>query len=139
MIALRTASEQDIDAICRIDEESIHDSRRRFIQRVVSQGICHLILAGDRVAAYGVIEDTFFGHGFISMIVVGREYRRRGCGAALLRYLERRAPTEKLFTSTNLSNAPMQALLLREGFVASGLIYNLDEGDPELVYFKKPL
>ncbi len=44
---------------------------------------------------------------------------------------------EKLFTSTNLSNLPMQALLAKLGYTLSGVIHNLDEGDPELVYFKK--
>jgi hypothetical protein len=31
----------------------------------------------------------------------------------------------------------MQALLLKNGFVQSGFIENLDEGDPEQVYFKR--
>ena len=41
----------------------------------------------------------------------------------------------KLFTSTNQSNTPMQALLALLGYVRSGVIDNLDPGDPELVYF----
>jgi hypothetical protein len=31
----------------------------------------------------------------------------------------------------------MQSLLAKLGYVPSGIIYNLDEGDPELVYFKQ--
>jgi hypothetical protein len=30
----------------------------------------------------------------------------------------------------------MQALLEKAGFESSGVIHNLDAGDPELVYFK---
>ena len=31
----------------------------------------------------------------------------------------------------------MQALLNRAGYAVSGVIHNLDEGDPEVVYFKR--
>jgi hypothetical protein len=37
----------------------------------------------------------------------------------------------KLFTSTN------ESLLREQGFEASGVIHNLDEGDPELVFFQQ--
>lgn len=50
--------------------------------------------------------------------------------------LERRCATPKLFTSTNVSNLPMQALLRKLGYHESGIIFNLDPGDPELVYWK---
>ena len=42
----------------------------------------------------------------------------------------------KLFTSTNQSNAAMHAFCAAAGFVRSGVIENLDDGDPEIVYFK---
>ena len=31
----------------------------------------------------------------------------------------------------------MQSLLNRAGYALSGVIHNLDEGDPEVVYFKQ--
>nr|WP_207930214.1 hypothetical protein [Pseudomonas aeruginosa] len=43
---------------------------------------------------------------------------------------------EELFTSCNRSNLPMRRLLEREGFQPSGVIDNLDEGDPELVFVR---
>jgi hypothetical protein len=55
----------------------------------------------------------------------------------LLRHLESFCETSKLFISTNLSNLPMQSLLAKLVYVLSGVIHNLDEGDPELVYFKR--
>jgi HicA toxin of bacterial toxin-antitoxin, len=36
------------------------------------------------------------------------------------------------FSSTNRSNVPMQALFGKVGFERSGIIHNLDPGDPEL-------
>lgn len=53
-----------------------------------------------------------------------------------MQHLETVFQTEKLFTSTNLSNLPMQSLLVRLGYLLSGVIHHLDEGDPELVYVK---
>ena len=41
-----------------------------------------------------------------------------------------------MFTSTHASNLPMQALLAKSGFEPSGIIHNLDPGDPELVYVR---
>jgi len=55
----------------------------------------------------------------------------------LVRHVEQECRTPKLFTSTNESNAPMRALLAKLGFSPSGVIENLDEGDPELVFFKR--
>ena len=85
---------------------------------------------------YAVLEYTFFEQGFISMLYVRADHRRSGVGTALLSHLESVCRTRKLFTSTNLSNLPMQALLARLGYRLSGVIHDLDEGDPELVYIK---
>ncbi len=52
-----------------------------------------------------------------------------------MREIERRCRTAKLFTSTNESNIPMQALLRSLGYVPSTVIHQFDPGDPELVYF----
>jgi hypothetical protein len=71
------------------------------------------------------------------MLYVDSDYRRCGAGAALLKHMQSLCETPKLFTSTNLSNLPMQSLLAKLGYVLSGVIHNLDEGDPEIVYFKR--
>jgi RimJ/RimL family protein N-acetyltransferase len=54
----------------------------------------------------------------------------------LLRYLVSICQTPKLFSSTNQSNRPMQALFAKVGFEQSGRIDNLDPNDPEIVYYK---
>ncbi|WHY21859.1 hypothetical protein QNH28_13105 [Paenibacillus sp. G2S3] len=64
-------------------------------------------------------------------------FRRLGIAGALIRYIEEHSPTPKLFTSTNESNTIMQQVCLSLGFVRSGIIENLDDGDPEWVYFKQ--
>jgi ribosomal protein S18 acetylase RimI-like enzyme len=63
--------------------------------------------------------------------------RRQNYGAALMNHMETNCLTEKIFTSTNLSNVPMQGLLAKLGYRLSGVIHNLnDDDDPELVYCK---
>nr|WP_252091205.1 hypothetical protein [Pseudomonas sp. MWU13-3659] len=58
-----------------------------------------------------------------------------GWGLALVAHIQAECREKKLFTSTNRSNAPMRRLLERQGFVESGVVEHLDEGDPEQVYF----
>ena len=74
--------------------------------------------------------------GFIELVLVGGALRRQGIGRQIVRQLAERCLTPTLWTSTNLSNQPMQALLQGEGFVGLGFIDGLDAGDPELVYSK---
>ena len=79
----------------------------------------------------------FFDFGFVDLLIVAEEHRRRGIGVALLDYLSRQCKTEKLFTSTNESNTPMRKLLVKAGFIPCGQIDALDDGDPELFFVKK--
>jgi GNAT superfamily N-acetyltransferase len=71
------------------------------------------------------------------MLMVEEKYKRKGVATALVSFLEERCKTDKIFTSTNKSNTPMQALLYSMSYEHSGTVYNLDEGDPELFYVKR--
>lgn len=55
----------------------------------------------------------------------------------MIRFVQPAKVMLKLFTSTNLSNLPMQSLLSKSGYELSGVIHNLDVGDPEIVYYKR--
>ncbi|HEX8353770.1 MAG TPA: GNAT family N-acetyltransferase, partial [Pyrinomonadaceae bacterium] len=124
--------------LCSLDLIARRESgRREFIRREVVAGNCHVAVAGETVVGYGVLNYTFYHNGCIEMLYVHSEHRRRGAGAALLAHMESLCRTPKLFTSTNLSNLPMQSLLAKSGYELSGVIHNLDEGDPEIVYLKR--
>ena len=97
---------------------------------------CFVALDDAEPVAYAVLSYQFYNNGWVDMLYVGRDSRRRGIGSALLAHLAQNCITAKLFASTNQSNKPMQALLEKAGFESSGVIHNLDSGDPELVYFK---
>ena len=138
MILIRAANESDVEAVCSLDLIARGaKERREFIQSAVVSGACYVAVAEEEVIGYGVLTYTFYSHGNIEMLYVHSGHRRRGGGQALLQHMGSLCRTSKLFTSTNLSNLPMHALLAKLGYVVSGVIHNLDEGDPEVVYFKR--
>ena len=138
MISIRLANENDVEAICSLDLVARRENKRReFIARSVASGTCFVAVVEDEVIGYGVLNYTFYHNGFVDMLYVHSAHRRLGAGAALLRHLEALCETSKLFISTNLSNLAMQSLLTKFEYVLSGMIHNLDEGDPEIVYFKR--
>ena len=120
---------QFIDPLLRADPD-----RAESVQQAVEQGRCLVALDGDDVAGYAVLNDHFLGQAFVELLIVGPAYQRQGIGT--LRATERSCGRPKLFSSCNRSNLPAQCLFEKCGFQRSGQIYNLDEGDPELVYFK---
>ncbi|MEB6081638.1 GNAT family N-acetyltransferase [Serratia marcescens] len=133
---VRLATETDVAALIALDSVAEHEPQRAAqIRAWCGQGDCYLAEEQDVVMGYGVLHYHFFGCGFIEMLMVGERYRRRGVGQALITALKSHCRYPKLFTSTNRSNLPMQRLLLNAGFVASGQIDNLDDGDPEQVFF----
>ena len=135
---IRKAKKSNIEAIISVDHVAVHDeNRRRHICEWVSGDSAIVAEVDDAVVGYAVLEYTFFSHGFISMLIVAEASRRKGVGTALVSHLEGICKTGKLFTSTNKSNEPMQALMQSMSYEPSGVVHNLDDGDPELVYFKK--
>ena len=138
MISIRSAIESDIQTLCSLDLIAREDEdRRHFIRREVASGTCFVAVDQEQVIGYGVLNYSFYRNGCIDMLFVDSSHRRRGAGEALLRHMESLCRTVKLFTSTNQSNLQMQSLLAKSGYELTGVIHNLDEGDPELVYFKR--
>jgi hypothetical protein len=137
-ISIQRATGIHLDAIYGLDPKARSDAARRdFIQRAVSFGNCFIGAPNDEsVVAYGILDYSFFNYGFIPLVHIGAEYRRQGHGLTLMKYLESYCRTTKLFTSTNLSNVPMQMLLRKLAYKLSGVVHDLDENDPELIYCK---
>ena len=138
MIRVEQATGNDLEDICILDRMIIGDSRRwGFLANAIKAGQCLIARKEDTSVGFAILEQSFYGHGFLSLLIAHPNYRRQGVATALIGAVETLCPTEKLFTSTNQSNIPMQRLCEALGFVRSGWIENLDEGDPELVYFKR--
>jgi len=145
----RTATSVDLNSIVALDRsvrtaagqpehtaDWLEPSAEVALAAWIAAGECHVAEQGGEVIAYGVLHNHFFHDPIIDMLIVGAPWRRQGVGRAMIRHLATICRPPKLWTSTNLSNQPMQALLAAEGFVMSGFIEGLDEGDPELIYRK---
>ncbi|MGE7924021.1 GNAT family N-acetyltransferase [Viridibacillus arvi] len=137
MNSVITAKVEDIEAIVKLDCEIIGNmSRRKQIEKIVGEGHCLIIKEKEAVQAFLLFDTSFFECSFISLIIVSKSARRKGYATALINYFESIAPTKKIFSSTNQSNINMQKVFESQGFVRSGFVENLDDGDPEIIYFK---
>src|SRR6267378_947242 len=133
----RDAVIQDLPALIAVDAVAQGSPERvESLRDAIAAGEAIVATECRTLLGYVVLNHTFYRNGFIPLLYVGAESRRQGVGTALLQAAEARCRTEKLFTSTNESNHPMRALLEATGYQPSGVIKNLDPGDPELVYVR---
>jgi len=137
MTIIERASSGDFEHICALDE-TVHGkpARRRLIEAACASGHISVARVDDVIRGFVIADESFFGQFYVRLLMVHADFRHRGLATALMRAAELDCQTGKLFTSTNQSNIPMQRLCARLGFVKSGYIENLDEGDPELIYVK---
>src|SRR5689334_17107482 len=126
MTIIERASKQDFEHICAMDETLLGSGRRRRqIAEAFARGVVAVARVDGVVRGYLIADTSFFENGFVKLLVVDPEFRRRGLASALMRAAELECETEKLFTSTNQSNLPMQALCERLGYLKSGVVENL--------------
>jgi ribosomal protein S18 acetylase RimI-like enzyme len=129
---------EHLQALCTIDQKVIGDaSRTEEIQQAIEEKRCLLYQSTDNIAGFLLFTNDFFGYSFISLVIVKPSERRKGVASALMKAYMQMAKTSKVFSSTNQSNKRMQQLFHNLGFVKSGVIDNLDEGDPEIIYMKQ--
>jgi ribosomal protein S18 acetylase RimI-like enzyme len=134
----RKAQEPDVDKICAFDHIAQHQKwRRQFIHDSVQNGIAHVAVVDRTIVGYTVVDHSFFGRGFIAMLYVHSDHRRSGIGTALVGHAEGLCQSDRIFTSTNESNLPMQSLLQKLGYKRSGIVHDLDPEDPELFYSRQ--
>ncbi|USY27078.1 GNAT family N-acetyltransferase [Alcaligenes sp. 1735tsa3] len=134
-IQIRSAIQADYEGLLALDTVASQEPERALqIQDWIGQSQCYVAERKGVLLGYGVLNYHFFGHGFVEMLMVGESGRGQGIGSALLRYFRQVSQTEKLFSSTNQSNQAMHGMFQKLGFRRSGVIENLDEGDPEIVY-----
>lgn len=136
-VHVRPAGTRDRRAIAEIDPRVAQDlHRREVIDAAIAARQCWVAERSGHPAGYGILSRNFFARDFVELLYVEDGQRRKGVGAAILGAIEAVCGADRLFTSTNESNAPMRALLARSGYGESGRIQNLDPGDPELVFVK---
>ncbi|MFF9780273.1 GNAT family N-acetyltransferase [Streptomyces sp. NPDC013978] len=135
-LVTRRATSSDWTGLAGIDSVAAAGDHARSvsIRRWCEQGVVLVAQDASGPVGYSVLEYTFFEQGFVTMLMVAPTARRQGVGTRLLKATEAWCTTPKLFTSTNVSNHPMQRLLQFAGWSPVGLLHGLDEGDPELFH-----
>ncbi len=138
-VQLRPAVIGDLKAILDMDpvadrEERRHDYISRSIRGEHGRDV-RVLIVDDELIGYAIMGE-FFGHPFLERISTAEPQRRRGVASALMANIERSFEGDRMFVSTNESNETMRELLVRRGYRVSGMVENLDPGDPEIVYVK---
>lgn len=135
---IRQGTLRDLDLLVAFDDIArSSEERRSLIQQGLADSSVSVVLVDGAPKGYALLHYRFFGHAFIELVYVCADSRRSSLGSRLIEHIWQNASGSKLFTSTNQSNTPMQAVLAKLGFEESGIIHNLDPGDPEFVYFKR--
>lgn len=127
----------NLEEIVSIDNSIIgNESRRSYIKKAIKKERCLIVKRDGSIVGFLIYDTNFFDCSFISLIMVSPTERRRGYATMLMEYFEKVSPTSKIFSSTNQSNKQMHKVFDSNGFIRSGVVENLDDGDPEIIYFK---
>ncbi|PGS46820.1 GNAT family N-acetyltransferase [Bacillus sp. AFS041924] len=126
----------DFESIVSLDSQIIGSRiRESQIKSSIEENRCIVCKVNEKVKGFLIYHNYFYSYLFIDLIIVSPDMRRLGIAKNLMIYIENLAE-KKLFSSTNKSNIPMQKLFQALGYIESGLINHLDEGDPEVVFVK---
>jgi len=141
-ISLRKATIEDkalvVDFDYNLDAvEHIELKRKEKITKAILGEECFIILVDNRAVGFVIFDYRFFDQGWIELIVIDEAHRGQGIGGKIFDMICKQCETTKVFTSTNSSNTQMQKALNKAGFSFAGEINGLDDGDPELFYYKK--
>lgn len=135
---IEKATLEHLEKVCMIDSIIIgNQSRGEYLSKSIENNDLLIAKINDEIVGFSVYNRSFFGNSFIELVIVDPQFRRKGVAKGLIQFIEKNVPDAKLFTSTNESNVTMQKVCESLGFLRSGVIENLDEGDPEIIYFKR--
>lgn len=139
-LVVRLATAQDAETAIALDPAARDAPRRDWLRQAFAGGhgrVARLVFADDTPAGFAVVGE-FFGHPFLELIVTAASFQRRGVASALMAKIEQSHLDQRLFASTNESNAVMRDLLTARGYAPAGQIDHLDPGDPELFFVRHP-
>lgn len=137
-IGISLAVADHLSDILDFDPLSKDEQRKNYLKQQIQFKHCYVAIFQNNVVGYVILDTHFFFHlPFISLLVVKGKMRRKGIGTALLKYIIEMCSEQKLFTSANKSNLPMQLLCERLGFIPCGCVEHIDEDDPEIFYCKR--
>jgi RimJ/RimL family protein N-acetyltransferase len=142
LVKIRQAGINDkataVDLDYRLDkDEHIKLQREEKITKAISDGEGFVISADDKDVGFMIFDYRFFNQGWIELIIIDEKFRGKGIATKVFDLICEQCQSDKVFTSTNRSNSQMQRALKKAEFTFAGELKGLDEGDPELFYYKK--
>ena len=136
-LEIRPVGPEEIGLIARVDPRLAADiAGREHIADLLGVGLSWLASRRGEPVGYAVVTRHFFNFPFIDLLHVGEAQRRGGVGRALMDRCAAAHDADRIFTSTNESNAPMRALMAAMNWRPCGQVDALDPGDPELFFVK---
>jgi GNAT superfamily N-acetyltransferase len=134
---MRSIGSTDIGLVAAIDPLTAADPKRRtHLEALLGAGLSWAAFRGAEAFGFAIVTRQFYGFPFVDLLHVAEPHRRGGAGSALMAHCEQVHDADRIFTSTNESNAPMRALLARAGWLPAGVVHYLDPGDPELIFVR---
>ena len=115
--------------------QSVAPERTEYVRTAAARSEVLVAREGEVPIGFLVWNREFFGKPFCWLLATAPSHRRQGVAMLLLDALETRCARERVYTSTNRSNAPMHGLLARRGYARRGEL-DLDPGDAEVFYSK---
>ena len=99
----------------------------------------HILIAEeeDQIIGFLAYRTDWFQCTFVSLIVVRKDFRKRGIARALYRRVEEMSPSPRLFSSMEETNSVSIRMHTALGFAPSGYIDNLPQGYRELLFYKR--
>ena len=136
--SLRLATTEDLDSVLELDRATpVGRERNEYLTARVHGGEVVVFERDGRLLGYVVHRaKSFFGRDFVDLLAVDVASRRHGIAGALLESAVHSSSTDRIFTSTNRSNTPMTEVLVKGGWQFSGELDGIDDGDPELVFYR---
>jgi len=102
--------------------------------RRAGNGDLQVALDNHTVVGWCVLEHSFFEEGLIPTLRAADSHRRQGIATALAGRARRSCRTRRLWTSTTLSNHPLQWPRRKLDWRLSGVLHYLGPDDTELVF-----
>ncbi len=141
-ILIRPGNPEDIEACVAIDTEAFHiytaGRRRTLLQRSLEKTAFLVAVAGDRIVGYATFDPDWFHSTFLKLVVIDKDWRRRGIAVAMIRQIARdHCPGGKFFSSTEEDNQPSLALHQKLGFRACGYLDGLPQPGRELFFLRE--
>jgi GNAT superfamily N-acetyltransferase len=136
MLEIRAATKNDLPGLS-IFKPLVHevaDAGR--LEQLIDNSDFFIALFEDQIVGIVARDQSFFDQNFIPKLFVLDSFRKHGIGQALMNAMVRACRTEKIFSSTNLSNAPMLKLFRKLEWTYAGTIDHIDAGDPEVFFAK---